>query len=299
MKKFILACSVTAMAMGTMCACSGSGSSAPKNFSDSIAYYTGQDMGVYCNTTIANMPAEIKDKFDKALFLEGMKVVLTSDTTKQGFMDGLQMGMNVMRNISMLNQAGIESNPEMMLAQVEKYLMLDSVPGAEADSIRKVASEINMRVNNLLMRAQQERQAAEMKAREELGEKNDAAGKAYIENLKKTDKDVKTTESGLVYKVKEQGTGVMPTDKDRVKVIYTGRLIDGTEFDSSNGEAREFSVNGVVPGFKEGLKMMNKGSKYTLYIPGDLAYGMQAPPAIGPNSTLVFDVEVVEVIPAK
>ncbi len=300
MKKIILTCGVAAMAMGSLCSCSGSGAgSAPKNFPDSIAYYTGQDMGVFCNTTIASMPEDMKAKFDKNEFLAGMKAVLESDTTKQGYMDGLQMGMNVMRNISMLNQAGIPTNTEMMFAQIKDMIMRDSISSADADSIRKIAGNINNRVNEILMKAQQERQMAEMKAQEELGQKNAAAGKEYIDNVKASDKDVKTTESGLTYKVQKQGTGVMPTDKDRVKVIYTGKLIDGTEFDSSKGESREFSVNGVVPGFKEGLKMMNKGSKYTLYIPGNLAYGLQAPPAIGPNSTLVFDVEVVEVIPAK
>lgn len=298
MKKIILACGIAAITMASS-ACSGSSNAAPENFADSISYYTGQDMGLYCLNTIANMPEDVKAKFDKDQFIKGMEAALSGDTAKMGYLEGLQMGMNLMRNVQMLTQNGINTNPEEMLTQIKAVMSKDSIPETEADSIRKTATEINGRVNAYLMKVEHERKAAELQAREQLGRENEAAGKAYIEKVKADDKDVKTTESGLSYKVNQQGTGVLPGDNDKVKVIYTGRLIDGTEFDSSKGQAVEFPVSGVVPGFKEGLKMMNKGSKYTLYIPGNLAYGFQAPEKIGPNSTLVFDVEVTEVIPAK
>ena len=94
-----------------------------------------------------------------------------------------------------------------------------------------------------------------------------------------------------------EGVGEKATDDDFVKVKYVGKLINDTVFDDSKGEAREFPVKGVVPGFAEGLKLLGKGGKATLYIPGKLGYGVQGQPAagIGPNQMLVFEVEITEI----
>ena len=108
----------------------------------------------------------------------------------------------------------------------------------------------------------------------------------------KEDPSIKKTASGLAYKVLEQGTGEMPTDADQVVVAYKGTLINGKEFDSNDNAT--FPVRGVVPGFAEALKMMNPGSHYVIYIPAELAYGVDGTPdgSIPPMSTLVFDVTV-------
>lgn len=109
---------------------------------------------------------------------------------------------------------------------------------------------------------------------------------------------VVTLSDGLQYKVIKEGTGPMPTDTDTVVVDYSGKLIDGTEFDSSykRGQPATFPVNGVIPGWTEALKLMKAGSTWELYIPADLAYGVQgAPPVIGPNQTLIFQVHLIEV----
>lgn len=107
---------------------------------------------------------------------------------------------------------------------------------------------------------------------------------------------VQTTASGLQYKVLKKGTGKLPEEKSRVKVIYTGKLIDGTEFDSSKGKPIALSMRSVISGWQEALKMMPVGSKWELYIPQELAYGTRAQGGkIKPFSTLIFEVELVEI----
>lgn len=126
-------------------------------------------------------------------------------------------------------------------------------------------------------------------------DKAKAEGTAFLEENKKKE-GVVTTESGLQYKVDSLGTGAIPTANDVVKVHYTGKLLDGTVFDSSveRGEPATFGVTQVIKGWTEALQLMPVGSKYTLYIPSDLAYGDRAAgPKIKPNSTLIFEVELL------
>lgn len=122
-------------------------------------------------------------------------------------------------------------------------------------------------------------------------------GAAYLAaNAKK--EGIKTTASGLQYKVIKEGTGKTPGKNSTVKVHYRGTLINGTEFDSSykRNEPIEFPVNGVIKGWTEGLQLMKVGAKYQFFIPSDLAYGSSGfPGAIGPDETLIFDVELLDV----
>lgn len=119
--------------------------------------------------------------------------------------------------------------------------------------------------------------------------------KFLAENAKK--KDVKTTASGLQYKVITEGKGKTPKATDVVEVNYEGKLIDGTVFDSSyeRGQPVEFPLNQVIAGWTEGLQLMKEGGKYEFYIPSDIAYGAAGNQGIAPNSTLIFTVELLEV----
>lgn len=128
-------------------------------------------------------------------------------------------------------------------------------------------------------------------------EQNKKDGEAFLAANGKAE-GVKTTKSGLQYKVLKEGAGKSPTENDQVTVHYRGTLIDGTPFDSSydRGEPAKFPVGKVIPGWTEALQLMKVGSKYMLYIPSELAYGpVGSPPVIGPNSTLVFEVELLGV----
>lgn len=124
-----------------------------------------------------------------------------------------------------------------------------------------------------------------------------AEGEAYLAENKARE-GVTVTDSGLQYEVLTEGDGPKPALTDTVSVHYVGTLLDGTEFDSSvaRGEPAEFGLNGVIPGWTEGLQLMNTGSKYRFVIPSDLAYGERgAGGAIGPDATLIFEVELLEI----
>lgn len=136
-----------------------------------------------------------------------------------------------------------------------------------------------------------------MAANSEAAKVNIEKGKAFLAE-KAAEADVKSTDSGLLYKVLKEGSGKSPVATDRVAVHYEGRLIDGTVFDSSyeRGEPAEFALNEVIPGWTEGVQLMKPNAKYQFYIPSNLAYGdTNAPPSIGPGQTLVFDVELLEI----
>ena len=127
------------------------------------------------------------------------------------------------------------------------------------------------------------------------GAMNEELGKKFLEQNAKQE-GVKITESGLQYLILKEGNGVKPGPNDAVTVHYTGRLIDGTVFDSSveRGEPATFAVGQVIPGWVEGLQLMSEGAAWRLFIPSNLAYGPHGTGPIQPNSNLIFDVQLIK-----
>lgn len=168
--------------------------------------------------------------------------------------------------------------------------MLDAMTGAESALTPEEMQQV-------MTSFQQEMAAKQQAMQQEAAEKNQKEGTAFLtENAKK--EGVMTTDSGLQYKVLEEGSGDKPTAEDTVTVHYRGTLIDGTEFDSSHkrGQPATFPLANVIRGWTEGLQLMSPGAKYMFYIPSDLAYGPRGSgPTIGPNSTLIFEVELISV----
>ena len=148
-----------------------------------------------------------------------------------------------------------------------------------------------------MQQAVQAKQSKMMAARDAEGEKAKVAGEKFLaENKSKP--GVKTLDNGIQYKVITEGNGAKPTAESSVVAHYRGTLIDGTEFDSSykRGEPATFPLNGVIKGWQEVLPLMATGSKWQVFIPSELAYGTRGAGAdIGPNETLIFDIELVEV----
>ncbi len=206
------------------------------------------------------------------------KMVLKDLKDKISYSIGLNIGRDFQQN-------DMDINPD-ILAQGIK----DVLSGGE---IRMSDEEIQ----EALMAFQQEAATKQQERIQEMAEGNRKMGEEFLaENAKKD--DVVTLPSGLQYKIIEEGNGKTPGPDDTVTVNYRGTLIDGTEFDSSyqRGEPASFPVKGVIPGWTEALQLMREGAKWQLFIPADLAYGERgAGRVIGPNSALVFDVELLEV----
>ncbi len=160
------------------------------------------------------------------------------------------------------------------------------------------------RIQELQSMVQQRQQAARQKMQQEMQERIAVEGKANAEQgsaflAANAAKDgVSVTASGLQYRVISEGAGKKPASTDRVRVHYRGTLVDGTEFDSSysRNEPTEFPLDGVIPGWTEGLQLMTVGSKYEFVIPHELAYGERGGGSIPPSSTLVFEVELLDVL---
>jgi len=152
-------------------------------------------------------------------------------------------------------------------------------------------------VQETMITFQKEMMAKQEELAKKLGEKNKKEGEAFLAENKKKE-GVKTLPSGLQYKVIKAGTGEKPKLTDTVMTQYRGTLIDGTEFDSSyrRGQPVSFPVTGVIPGWTEALQLMEEGAKWQLFIPPNLAYGERgAGRDIGPNATLIFEIELVSI----
>ena len=197
-------------------------------------------------------------------------------------MVGYMVGLTIARNLQ-----NIKSDID--AAAVARALQ-DSLSGKSLLMNDQQAAQVGQVFNQRL----QTRQQAEFLA---LAQKNKAEGEAFLA-ANKQKKSIRTTASGLQYRVDRQGAGAKPTAANVVRVDYRGTLLDGTEFDSSykRGEPAEFPLNGVIQGWIEGVALMPVGSKYSFWIPGDLAYGAQGRDSIPPNATLFFEIELKDIV---
>jgi FKBP-type peptidyl-prolyl cis-trans isomerase len=204
------------------------------------------------------------------------KPALSSQEEKVGYILGYQMGKS-------LKEQGVTIAPERVLQGVR-----DGNSGAKALLTEDEMREVMTAVQTDLMAKRQTKDSADALV-------NQKAGDAFLAEHK-TKPGVKTTASGLQYKVIKEGSGPHPTPASVVTVHYRGTTIDGNEFDSSykRNEPATFQLNGVIPGWAEAVQLMNTGAKYEFVIPAKLAYGEHgSPPAIGPNQTLIFEVELL------
>lgn len=237
--------------------------------------------------------------------IQARNYILGADTTAQdikNFMKGFKKGMNSDKNDSMyVRGMDIGSKFTMNLKSTKEFFN-DSNYKVNYDAIGRGTIDGIRNNSNALMKNSQEAmdyfQNTSKAVIEKQSEPVIKANREFLEN-NKNEEGVVETESGLQYKVITEGKGPKPTTESTVKVHYTGKLIDGTVFDSSieRGEPAEFGVSQVIPGWTEGLQLMSVGSKYMLYIPYELGYGERGMGQDIPGySTLIFEVELLEIL---
>jgi FKBP-type peptidyl-prolyl cis-trans isomerase FklB len=208
-------------------------------------------------------------------------LVLTTEKDKQSYAIGLNVGQSLHRD-------GIVVDPKILVRGLQ-----DAMAGGKVlltdDQIKTVMTDLK---NQVHQEQEAKRQAAI--------ETNKKEGSAFLA-ANATKPGVVTLPSGLQYKILTAGTGPKPTADDRVVCNYRGMLLDNTEFDSSykRGQPATFPVTGVIKGWTEALQLMPVGSKWQLFIPADLAYGERGQATIEPNATLVFEVELLSIVPKQ
>jgi len=213
---------------------------------------------------------------------EEAKVALDNDKAKLGYAMGMDAG-------SFFRQMQTDADADAFIEAFET-----AVAGGEI----RIKPEDAAKVKQAFMQKKQKEQEEQMAKMTADGEANKESGEKFLAANAQRD-GIKKTQSGLQYEVITPAKGDKPKATDVVKVHYRGTLIDGTEFDSSiaRGEPATFPLDQVIPGWTEGVQLMNVGSKYRFYVPSALAYGTRgAGPKIGPNSALIFEVELLEIV---
>lgn len=261
---------------------------------DSISYYLGRTQGAMINRRLQAMP-QADSRFREGL-VKGLAAVLNVDSTDVGYTDGLQMGLAMLGDLRKFRQLGTSVDTREIYEQLRKGIL---APSTDDKAIAADNQRLAALLQPMMQRAQQLEEAQRARQQHAIDSATtvnlDAADR-FMDSLRRNDPSVKFLDSGLAYKVITKGKGPHPKGDQTVDVIYTGSLTDGTVFDSSKGEAVSFPLNGVIPGFTQGLELMNKGAHYILYIPGKLAYGPRgAGEKIGPMQMLIFDVELTEI----
>ena len=297
MKKIILTIASAAAICAGVTSCSEKSSNAASGenaaLGDSLTEALGQFAGAQASMSFGQAKAMGDSarfaKMNKEDFLRGLKQVLDADTNKLAYYEGLSMGLQLVNPVMGLNNdAGVPIDRAKLIKAFESVFMADSV--GDMGQYYAEYQRLMQQAQQIMVKRQQAALAEAPAAKANL-----ADGERYQEKMLK--EGYKKSASGLIYKIENPGTGEHATDADMVTVAYTGKLVNGTEFDA-NSDAT-FSPTQVVPGFGEAIKMIGVGGKMIAVIPADLGYGVQAPQQIGPNSTLIFTIEVKAIKPSN
>ena len=211
------------------------------------------------------------------------KTTLTTPEQKESYSIGASIGSYMANHIAEQEKLGMP---------VDKKLIINGFSNGLDGKLQLTEEEMQTVLQSLDQKLNEKRKVES----EASSKKSIESGKQFMEE-NATKADVKTTKSGLQYEVLKEGKGSHPKATDTVEVNYRGTLIDGTEFDSSytRGETAKFPLDRVIPGWTEGVQLMNEGAKYKFVIPSELAYGDRDTGTIPANSTLVFEVELVKI----
>jgi FKBP-type peptidyl-prolyl cis-trans isomerase len=294
MKKFLFGMCMLAV-VGTTATSCGNGDSADadndsivaKATSDSISQYYGMMTGSFIGGEISYYANQSGEAYNREEFIKGLQAVVGNEKD-EAYIAGMASGFRVWQELKEMEKQGVQVNRGEMLKQMRKFILADSVSQEEA---QKYAQEYQKLIQNVQAKAQAREEAK--KANSPEAKANEKAGREFIAKVP----GVKTTQTGLGYVIENEGEGANIKDGDRVTLNYKGKRINGEQFDQGSNAVFQ-AGKGTIPGFGEGLKLLKKGSKATLYIPGHLAYGVNGVPQakIGPNELLIFEIEVSDVV---
>lgn len=282
MKKII----VSAVLAATIIACNGSGGASGassisklENDDQKAAYAYGMNIGQQVQQFSESLK---KDSLNYNELEKGIwDFIKNSSKDRESYAHGQSIGLSIQKFIESQKLEGKVD---------EKYVVAGVMDILRKNELKFSKDSVSLFMNDYLLNN-----------RDRLGNENAEKGKQFLDK-KLTESNVKSTPSGLLYEVIIEGTGEKPTVDNIVKVNYKGQLINGDVFDESpKGEPVEFPLGMVIQGWQEGLQLMPVGSKYKFYIPHDLAYGENGTPngSIGPNETLIFEVELLEIQDAQ
>lgn len=255
-------------------------------YTDSLSSAFGSYVAASVGMQSQNFTAEEKEQFLTAF----QKVMASAQTEPER--RGALVAAQLLASMDQFSQNGLTLAKTPLVAGFRSTFMLDTIDYA---TVMKYSEEFRTLHEEGTERAAAARRAEALNSPE--AQQNGRVAASYIDRLKADDPEVRTTDSGLTYKITNAGDGTHPAANSTVKVKYTGKHLNGEVFDQSGDNPATFNLRGVVPGFSEGLQLIGKGGKATLYIPGNLGYGAEGQPqaGIGPNEMLVFDVELVDV----
>ncbi len=278
MKKIILGVATFAIAMGTF-SCIGGGKTNPSTQQDSISYAVGLLEGNRMLGAIEqSQEAEEED----------------ARINKEDFLKGYKDGIKDPKQFSYF--AGAITATQTATYMIKDSIDLDLLYAAFESALKADSANYKMtdeKARDLMQIFQQKKQQKAIEEAQRKAQEEKDKGAKFIEEFKK-EEGVQVTESGLAYKVLTPGTGATPTEADKVKVNYKGTLINGEEFDANEGI--ELGVNQVVKGWTEMLQLMKVGEKVKVVIPSDLAYGDQGSYKIPGGATLVFEMELLDIV---
>jgi len=213
----------------------------------------------------------------------------TTKTTKKlvSKVDSVSYAIGVNVGLNMRNQE----------VKIDADVLAMGVADAMSADLDKPFRLTEEQLNNVFNRLQQEVMARQQERMDKVKKENLDAANAFLEK-NKADSNVVTTASGLQYRIIEEGAGKTPTSQSTVVVHYRGKLLDGKVFDSSfeRGEPARFKLEGLIQGWIEGIQLMKVGATYEFFIPANLGYGEEGNPSIPPNSLLIFEVKLIEVV---
>ncbi len=251
-----------------------------------MATASGSQLGEqFANVQVQNPSLKRED------FIKGLRYAMAADTAT-AFGYGMQSGMQLKYQLRQFAQTGLRVNQQAFITCFTKYFMADSLDQFNTSAAQEVASTLSRK----LAAAEQKFQAAKLEQSEE-SKANIAKGRHVVDSLIAND-GYQATASGVAYKVLTPGEGDNVKASDRVKIAYTAKTLDGRTFDVANADnARTQAVATRIPGLQEGLQKLQQGSKAVIYIPGSEAYGvnLNGRYSLGPNETVVYEVEVLEI----